>query len=706
MNLPFSFRLTRRSLVRRAALAIGLAASVALLGPAACTAGDDDAGSRSPGTGLGIDVSAMDKTVKPGDDFYAYANGSWLKKAVIPADRSQVGGFSLAEQDTYRQLGRLVDDIVKGDAAPDSDPGRIRTYYTAYVDTAAIDAAGLGPARPDMDRFAAITDTKGLSRVLGEQLRADVDPFNATDLHTENLFGLFVTQSLNGSGTIPYMLQGGLGLPEREYYLSPDPKMKSLREAYRAYIVKFLGDAGMPDAKVRAERIYALEVKIAQAHATRAESDDFQRAGTLWSRAEFARKAPGADWDAFFAAAGLGGQQRFDAYHPRAIARLAGLVASEPLQSWKDWLVFHQLNMNADVLPGRLDADRFAFYGTMLGGATAQQPRSRRGLDSLNEAMGDALGKLYVDQFFPAAAKAEIEGMVANIKAAFIRRIGALDWMTPETRSEAEAKVRSIEVGVGYPSTWKDYSGLTVTPGAAYANKLAAGRYRLAQQIAKIGKPVDRREWWMNAQLVNAVNLPLQNALNFPAAILRRPFFDAKADPAFNYGAIGAIIGHEISHSFDNNGAAFDAEGRLRNWWTPADLARFTRNGRALATQYDGYRPFPDARVNGKLTLGENIADVAGLAAAWDAYRASLNGKEPPVIEGFTGDQRFFISYAQSWATKYRDQALRGRLATDGHAPAQYRALTVRNIDAWYRAFDVQPGDRLYLPPEQRVKIW
>ncbi len=296
--------------------------------------------------------------------------------------------------------------------------------------------------------------------------------------------------------------------------------------------------------------------------------------------------------------------------------------------------------------------------------------------------------------------------MVGTIKAAFTRRIEALDWMAPATKKEAIAKARSIEVGVGYPDTWKDYSAFTVRPGAAYANKIEAGKVRYAQALAKLGKPLDRREWWMNVQLVNAVNLPVQNALNFPAAILQRPFFDPKADPAYNYGAIGAVIGHEISHSFDNNGAAFDSTGKLRNWWTAADLSRFNRNGAALTAQYDAYRPFPDLHVNGELTLGENIADVAGLAAAYDAYRASLGGKEPPVIEGFTGDQRFFIAYAQTWASKMRDEAMRRRVATDGHAPGQYRALTVRNLDAWYRAFDVQPGDKLYLAPERRVKIW
>ncbi len=505
---------------------------------------------------------------------------------------------------------------------------------------------------------------------------------------------------------MPYLLQGGLGMPEREYYLSADPKMGGLRIKYLAYIEQLLALAKIPDANAKAKRIFALETKIAEAHASRAESEDFQNSAAEWSRADFAAKAPGIDWDAFFGAAQLGSQGRFAAYHAGSIPKLSALVASEPLEAWQDWLVFHQINANADVLPSALDQARFAFYGTALQGTKEQRPRDKRALTAVNAWMGDALGKRYVEKYFPKAAKAEVQAMVDKIKAAFAKRVEALEWMAPETKKEALAKVKSIEVGVGYPDTWRDYEALEVDPDNAYANKISAGMVAYGQQLAKIGKPLDKREWWMNAQLVNAVNLPVQNALNFPAAILQRPFFDPKADPAYNYGAIGAVIGHEISHSFDNNGAAFDSTGRMRNWWTPADLKQFEKAGSALAAQYSAYAPFPDLKVNGELTLGENIADVAGLAAAYDAWRASLGGKEPAVIDSFTGDQRFFIAYAQAWATKMRPETLRGRIATDGHAPGMYRALTVRNLDAWYKAFDVQPGDKLYLAPEKRVKVW
>ena len=685
--------------------ALLLAATTAAFGPVACKRIDKPA-AVTLASPLGIDPAAMDKSIKPGDDFYAYANGGWMKATEIPADRSSIGGFFIADQQTEARLADLVGDIVKSDPAPGSDAARIKAFHTAYMDQAAIDAAGLMPTKDDFARISPISDVKSLSRVLGENLRADVDPLNATNFRTENLFGVFVTQALAGGEVLPYILQGGLGMPEREYYLSSDPKMAGLREKYKAYIVQLLTDAGMPEAEKRAQRIYDLEIKIAQAHASRAESEDWQGSATEWSRADFSAKAPGIDWDAFFTSAGLAKQPKFAAYHAQAIPRLSALVASQPLDAWKDWLAFHQINMNTDVLPAKLDQDRFGFYGAVLQGTKQLRPRDKRVFAALNEGMGDAVGRLYTAKYFPASAKAEVQAMSDAIKSAFARRVQAIEWMAPATKREALEKVRSIEVGVGYPDSWKSYANLNVAANNAYANKQAAQKLRYAQQVAKIGRPMDRREWWMNAQLVNAVNLPVQNALNFPAAILQRPFFDATADPAFNYGAIGAVIGHEISHRFDTNGAAFDASGKMRNWWTEADKAKFNAAGNALIAQYDAYEPFPGLNVNGKLSLSENIADVAGLAAAYDAYRASLGGKAAPVIGGFTGDQRFFIAYAQSWASKIRDEALRGRIATDGHAPGMYRALTVRNLDAWYRAFDVKPGDKLYLAPEQRVRIW
>jgi putative endopeptidase len=683
-------------------------ASAVALSAGACRQADTgtEQTQAAQGTELGIVPASMDRSVAPGDDFYMFANGTWQRTTEIPADRSRIGGFQIADLERERQTRELLDAILKANPAADTNEGKVASYYRAYLDTAAIDRAGLAPAKADLDAIARIADKRQLSAAIGGTLRADTDPLNATDFRTENLFGVFVTQGLNTPGeTLPYLMQGGIGLPEREYYLSADAKMADLRNKYRAYIQQLLQLAGHPNAQAAAQRVMGLETKIARAHATREESEDFAKGAVVWTRAELERKAPGIDWAALLNAAQLGGAQKFQAYHSNAIPKLAALIGSEPLDAWKDWLAFHTLNQQANVLPRPFRDASFAFNGTALAGTPKERPRDQLAANAVSNALQDAVGKAYVDKYFPASAKAEVQTMVDNIKAAFARRVDALDWMAPSTKEEALKKVETIVVGVGYPDRWRDYSPLEIG-NDAYANQKNVGLFEYRHQIAKLGKPMDRTEWWMPPQLVNAVNLPVQNALNFPAAILQRPFFDAKADPAFNYGGIGATIGHEISHSFDNNGALFDSTGRLRNWWTPADFARFQQAGQALAAQYDQYEALPGLHVNGKLTLGENIADVAGLAAAYDAYRASLGGKEAPVIDGFTGDQRFFIAYAQSWATKMREETLRQRVLTDGHAPGNFRALTVRNIDAWYPAFDVKPGQKLYLAPEKRVKVW
>jgi predicted metalloendopeptidase len=685
--------------------ALMLLASVLML--PACNQPGGGSAQQAPGAGLGIAAASMDKAAAPGDDFFAYANGAWIKNTPIPEDRSSIGGFYIADQERERQTRELLTTILGSSPAAGSSEALIANYYNAFLDTDAIDRAGIAPAKADLDAIAAIADKRQLSAAIGGTLRADTDPLNATNYQTDNLFGIFVTQGLATPGeTIPYLMQGGIGLPEREYYLSGDAKMAGLRDQYRAYVATVLQAAGVADAQAAAGRVMDLETKIAGAHASREESEDFAKGATVWTRAELEQKAPGIDWAALFGAAQLGNTAKFQAYHSTAIPKLSALVGSEPIQNWKDWLAFHTLNLQAAVLPKPIRDANFAFYGTALAGTPKERPRDQQALNAVSNALQDAVGKAYVDKYFPASAKAEVQTMVENIKAAFARRVEAIDWMTPSTKEEALKKVRSIVVGVGYPDQWRDYSAVQIVGDNAYANLKNASLAEYRHQIAKIGKPMDRNEWWMPPQLVNAVNLPVQNALNFPAAILQRPFFDPKADAAFNYGAIGSVIGHEISHSFDNNGALFDSTGRLRNWWTPADLKRFQEAGQALSAQYDTYEALPGLKVNGKLTLGENIADVAGVAAAYDAYRASLGGKEAPVIEGFSGDRRFFIAYGQAWASKMREASLRGRIATDGHAPGQFRALTVRNLDGWYSAFGVKPGQKLYLAPEKRVKIW
>ena len=658
-------------------------------------------------TSGGVDLAGRDTGTKPGDDFEAYANGGWRARTEIPADRSSTGTFLDVFKKAEARTASIVQNLAKSKPAAGTDGQRIADDYAAFMDTAGIEKRGLAPVRPELAQIAAIKDKAALAAFLGTTMRADTDPINATNFQTENLFGLFVTQALSDPGrTVPYLMQGGLGLPDRDYYLSKTAEMAETRTAYRAYVEKLLTLAGLTDAAARADRIVALETKIATVHTDIETSQDIHKSNNPWTRADFASKAPGLDWDAYFSAASLDKQQEFIAWQPAAITGIAALVASEPLQSWQDWLAFHRINQVSFALPKAIDDAHFDFYGKTLTGTPQQRTRDKRALAEVNGELGDAVGQIYARQYFPASSKADIQTMVKGILAAFDRRVAALDWMAPATKTEARRKIETMRVGIGYPETWRSYAGLAIRADDPVGNFRRAQLAEYHHQIAKIGKPVDRGEWWMTPQTVNAVNLPLQNALNFPAAILEAPFYDPKADPAVNYGSIGATIGHEISHSFDNTGADFDAEGRLRNWWTPADFQHFEQAGAALAAQYDAYVALPGLNLKGKQELGENIADLAGLTAAYEAYHASLGGKPAPVIGGMTGDQRFFLAFAQSWRSKQRDKALRTQIATDVHAPARFRAQTVRNLDPWYAAFGVTPGSALYLPPEKRVRVW
>src|SRR5690348_14369491 len=656
---------------------------------------------------LGIDLSYIDHAVKPGDDFFEYANGAWLKTAKIPADRSSIGAFYDVYKVTEKQTADLIRNAGKGNPQAGSNARKIADYYAAYMDAAAIEKAGLAPLKPELDAIDAISSRADLARVLGNRLRADVDPINDTNFHTEHLFGLFVTKGLEEASTqIPYLLQGGLGMPSRDYYLSKDPHMADARGKYKSYIAALLKQAGIADAKKKADAVFALETKIAEAQESLVDSEDIHKANNLWSIAGFSKKAPGLDWSAYFKAAGLDDVKQIDVWQPSAIAGESKLVASQPLDAWKDFLVFHALNAAAPLLPKAYADLSFDFFGKTLQGTPEQQERWKRAVGATSSDLGDAVGQLYVKQYFPASSKAAAEAMVKNLTSAFRTGIQNLAWMSPQTKQKAEAKLDTLKVSVGYPDHWRDYSSLEIKPDDALGNHQRALKFEYELAKAKIGKPIDDNEWWMTPQTVNAVNLPLQNALNFPAAILQPPFFDPNADPAANYGAIGAVIGHEISHAFDNTGADFDAHGRLRNWWTPADLKHFKAATDALAVQYSDYEALPGVHVNGKQTLGEDIADVSGLTAAYRAYHLSLDGKAAPTVKGVSGDQRFFIAYGQAWRTKMRDAALRQRLATDVHAPPRFRAETVRNIDPWYEAFDVKPDAKLYLKPDQRVKIW
>lgn len=655
----------------------------------------------------GIAVANMDRSVKPGDDFYLYANGDWIKRAVIPPDRAGVDVWTKLDDQSNKRTADLIAEIAKSNAAAGSGTRKVADLYNSYMDEAGIEAKGIAPLKPHLAAIAAIHDKKELARALGATLRADVDALNNTNYHTDNLFGLWVAPGFSDSEHYTaYLMQGGLALPDREYYLSGSEHMKEVRAKYLTHVAAMLKLEGFSDTDERAKRIVELEHAIAQTHRTLADNEDIHKANNPWTADKFATNAPGLDWAEYFRGAGLEHIKTFDVWQPEAFKGEAALVESTPLDTWKDWLAFHLIEAYGGVLPKAVADERFAFFGKELSGTEQQRPRWQRAVFVVNDLLGDAVGREYAKKYFPAEAKAQAQAMVAQLIAAFRKRIEALSWMNASTKAEAEAKLSTLYVGIGYPETWHDYSNFEVKPDDAFGNIWRGSLSEYQRRVAELGKPVDKKEWSMTPQTVNAVNLPLQNALNFPAAVLQPPFYDPQAPAAVNYGAIGTVIGHEISHTFDTQGSTFDSHGRLRNWWTDADLKHFQASTAQLAAQYDTYKPFPDLAINGKQTLGENIADVAGIAAAYDGYHASLGGKATPPQDGFTGDQQFFIAYAQNWGEKTRPAALRQQVMTDPHAPGEYRSLTVRNIDAWYAAFAVKPGEKLYLAEPERVRIW
>jgi endothelin-converting enzyme/putative endopeptidase len=668
----------------------------------------------------GIVVGDMDPSVKPGDNFYQYCVGNWLKRTEIPPDRSSVSVFAMLDNESSKRTSALIEEVAKSKSAA-AGPRRIADLYNSYMNEAAIESRGLRELKPHLDAIAAIKDKRDLARALGQTLRADEDPLNNTNFHSANLFGLWVAPDFSGSEHYTaYLLQGGIGLPDREYYLSDNEHMRTLRTQYQAHVTTMLKLAGFSDPEGRAKRVFDLEHTIAEKHWSLAEDQDVHKANNHWKQSDFSAKAPGLDWSEYFKAAGLDRQPEFIVWQPSAFAGESALVAATPLQSWQDWLAYHLIEdfsgtlakgrgfseANSGALPKAFSDEQFSFFGKQLLGVPQRIPRWQQAVGLVNETLGDEVGRLYAQRYFPPEAKARAQKMVANIVDAFHKRIEALTWMTPATKAEAQAKLSALYIGIGYPETWEDYSGLEIKPDDLFGNLWRSSLFEYHREISRLGKPIDRREWSMTPQTVNAVNLPLQNALNFPAAILEPPFFDVNAPDATNYGAIGAIIGHEISHTFDSEGSAFDAHGGLRNWWTPADLDHFSTATTKLAAQYDAYHPFPDLSLNGKQTLAENIADLGGIAASLDGYHATLGNRSAPTLDGFSGDQQFFIAYGQAHRSKIREASLRRQVMTDEHSPGEYRTETVHNLDSWYEAFGIEPGQTLYLTPEERVRIW
>ena len=655
----------------------------------------------------GISVHNMDPTVKPGNNFYLYANGAWIARTVIPADKPAVGVFTTLLDQSRRNVAAIVKEAAQSHAPAGSNERKVADLYTSYMSAKTIDSKGLKPLQPELSKVKAIRTKRELAATLGSLQRADVDALNDTNFHTMNLFGLWTSPGFRNSADYAvYLLQGGLVLPDRDYYLSNSEQMQQIRAKYSIHIAAMLRLAGYTQPTARAARILALETAIAKTQESLADNEDVEKANNVWTLADFGTKAPGLDWNAYFAAAGLARQREFYVWQPAAFTGESALIASTPLATWRDWLTFHLLEQYGPFLSQPFERETFNFEGKVLEGVSQQQPRWKRAVDLVNAYLGDAVGQLYSQKYFPPEAKAKAQDMVAHLIAAYHKRLAALTWLAPSTKAEALRKLDALYVGIGYPETWKDYSAYVVRPDDLFGNVWRAQLWKYRYNIDRIGKRVDRHEWWMEPQTVNAVNLPLQDALNFPAAILQPPFFDPKAPAADNYGAIGTIIGHEISHTFDAEGSAFDAQGRLRNWWTATDHQHFEQEAKALQDQYDGYEALPGLHVNGRQTIDEDIADLGGVAAAHEAYHDSLNGKPAPKIDGFDGDQQFFIAFGQNWAAKMRPATQRRQVLTDTHAPAQFRAATVRNSDAWYPAFDVKPGETLYLPSEKRVRIW
>jgi putative endopeptidase len=687
----------------RVALGVLLVSGLAAAPLRAQAAGD----ASNSGQGHAVAVGNMDRAIKPGDDFYSYANGAWVDRTELPPDRAALSVWSVLDDRSRKQSAAIIEEAARANAPAGSDLRKIADFYAAFMDQDAIESKGLDPIKAQLAEIAAIQDRHQLSAALGRTLRADVDLLNNAIFQTPNLFGLWVAPGFSDSEHYtPYLLQGGLQMPSKDYYLDTSDSMKQIRAKYATHVAAVLRLAGLSDADARAGRIVDLEHAMAQTHISLADIEDIAKANNPWKRSDFAAKAPGLDWDAYFEAAGLGHQQEFIVWTPSAFTGESALVASTPIDTWKDWLTFHLIDNSAIYLPKAFADEHFDFYGKVLAGVEQQRPRNLRAVDLVNYFLGDAVGQIYAKKYFSPEAKAQAQALVANLIAVYHKRLAALTWLAPATLAEAQAKLDTLYVGVGYPEKWLNYSGYEVRADDAFGNAWRYGLWDLHRQVARIGTTVDRHEWSMTPQTVNAVNLPLQNALNFPAAVLQPPFFDPNRPAVANYGSIGTIIGHEISHTFDQEGSAFDSKGRVRNWWTPADSAHFNDAAVKLEKQYDAYEVFPGLHVNGKQTIDENIADLGGVAAAYDAYRASVGGVEAPAQDGLSGDQQFYIAYAQNWGEKEREAALRFQVLSDGHSPAKFRADIVRNYDAWYKAFNVQPGDHLYLAPADRVKIW
>jgi putative endopeptidase len=651
-----------------------------------------------------VNMQDMDRSVKPGDDFYRFANGGWLKAVAVPAGQLSYGTSAMLMEKTSERVRNLIQEAAAAKPVRSSVAQKVGDYYASFMDEADIESRGLTPLADEMATISAISNKTSLSAYLGTTLNSEVDGLTS---NADHILGVLVNQGFEDSERyVFHLLQGGLGMPDRDDYIDPSSRMAELRAQYQAHIAAILRWAGFADSESRAARILALEVRIAQAHAPDADAADVFKQNNPWKRADFTVKAPGMDWDSYFTSAGVARQPEFIVWQPSGLTGTSALVGSERIDLWKDYLRFHLIEHYATVLPKAVATEDFAFYGTILSGTQQMPDRSKGAITATNGALGQAVGQLYTQRYFPPEAKAKAQAMVADLITAYRSRIANLAWMSAETKKKARTKLDALTIGIGYPDTWIDYSTLEVGRGDAFGNMRRAEAFNRLHNLAKLRQPAEPAEWRIDPQAVGAVIVFSPNAEFFAAGILQPPYFDSQGDAASNYGSAGAGIAHEISHSFDELGNIYDAQGRLGRWWTTEDSAKYRAAAARLVTQFDGYCPFSDLCVHGTQVLNENIADLAGLLVAHDAYVLSLQGKTDVVIGGLSGEQRFFLAFAQRWRKAQGETVLRRQIATDNHPPGEYRSDTVRNVESWYKAYEITPGDKLYLKSEDRAGVW
>jgi len=645
----------------------------------------------------GIDLSAIDQSVRPQDDFWRFANGKWLATTEIPPDRAGWDTFTQLREETQARLRQLIEDI--DPKTDDAERRKLADFYASFMNEAATETAGLSSLAAEMQQIKAVGDKSDLPALFA----------HLSSLWVRTPFYIDVGPDEHDATTyIAHLAQGRLGLPDRDYYLKDDRHFQEIRAAYRAHIAKLLSLAGEPADGAVADAILALETTLARLHWTRVENRDPLKTYNRRLVADLPALTAGGFWPAYLAEAGVDSATReILVYQPSYIEGLGAVLRDVPLKTWQDWLIYGLLSAYAPFLGADFVAEDFAFESKALRGVPEIQPRWKRAVAIVDRSLTFPLGKLYVERYFPPSNKARAEAMIRQLMEIYRQSIESLDWMGPETRRQALDKLAAIQPKIGYPSKWRDYGGLAVTRGDLVGNVMRAHRFDVNFWLAKLGQKVDREEWFSGPQVVNAFYSPNKNEITFPAGILQRPFFDAAAEDAANYGGIGAVIGHEISHAFDDEGSRFEGAGNLRNWWTAEDRARFEGRTKALIAQYDAFSPLPGYHVNGALTLGENVADNSGLAVAVKAYRHSLRGGAAPLIDGYTGEQRLFLAFAQIWHEKLRDAARIERIKVDPHSPGQFRANgALRNQAAFDDAFAVKPGDAMYLPPDERISLW